>query len=135
MKVAILWRNLMWCFKGDWYIGDPNDNCINTCKSHSLECTEKHLHERNIDVDSSSELLHMIKKLNVTITATSCSDSYEKYSDEPVFSVSDPGNHFCLFTLPKNESEFNCSTVPGVSAQMKQRLCWCHATGNINNVS
>ena len=75
----------------------------------------------------------MIKTLNVTITATACGDSYSEYSDEPVFSVSDTSNHFCLYTPPKNESEFNCSTVPGNAAEMKQRLCWCHATGNTNN--
>ena len=116
-------------FEGGWYIAAVNENCIDACTSQNLECSEEQFYQQNSDVDTSSEVLSMIRNLGGTISASSCSHNYGQESDVPNYTsyLND-----CFYSnSSRSLSTFSCSRLPAPTSNNKQRLCWCHTAGNL----
>jgi len=136
-----------------WYAADPGASCDTACKKLDLVCTIEGLKSHNGDVDSSEELLDLIKNHkwmprrwnwetikfdplawkvhpdDVFIEKHNCKGvPYGNYPDVPLFSKqtdNDYGRAFCFFSSP-NKNKFSCTATPGHADQAKQRVCYCH---------
>ena len=98
------------------------ESCDTACQKVGLECTIKGLKDNNGDVDTSAELISLIKRLGGKITASSCSGRYGDFADIPNFSES---LNFCNIAAV-DKTHFSCSVSAGSPAsQRKQRLCYC----------
>ena len=123
-----MFNNVILYFLGNgWYLAAVNENCIDACESLRLECSEEEFYQHNAEVDSSVEVLNIIKELGGTISTTSCSGEYGTASDVPVYSSS---QNYCLFSnSSRSASTFNCTSLPNPENHNKQRICWCHSAG------
>ena len=78
---------------------------------------------RNDGVDTSEEVLKLIKKLGGETSAKSC-----KKGDFPAVPVFNKDS-FCMYSdaaRKSKASEFDCGRVAGPSKANKQRICYCH---------
>ena len=106
-----------------WYISPINKNCDTACKKHGLICSKNELHSHNLEVDSSGELLRLIRQSGGSTAASVCSGAYGSEPDVPVFNA-----EFCLYSSSSRSiATFNCSRVSAPEAQQKHRLCYCHS--------
>ena len=84
---------------------------------------------RNDGVDTSEEVLKLIKKLGGETSAKSCEKG--DFKAVPVFSK----DSFCMYSDPSRKakelknpkSKFDCGRVAGPPEAEKQRLCFCHS--------
>ena len=120
--------------KGGWYLGASDTNCIDTCNLHNLECSGEEFFRQNNDIDSSEEVLSLIKKLGGRTSASFCSGQYGKKVDFPSFNPKE-----CYYS---DSSRFvptiDCGKMPFPLNRNKQRLCWCHPshpTGKLNSLT
>ena len=103
-------------------------NCVDTCKLHNLECTEKQLQQHNVDVDSSDELLSLIESLGGTTSAHSCSGNFGTSKVIPHYNPT-----FCLYSdSTRSLSTYDCGKTPADKGKNRRRLCWCHAPGKLD---
>ena len=110
-----------------------DENCIDACTSQNLECTEEQFYLHNSDIDSSSEVINLIRKLGGETSVTSCVDWHGKASDVPVYSASQNSCFYSDYT--RSLETFDCSRSPNPKSHKKQRLCFCHTADNINGKS
>merc|ERR1711962_1472367 len=88
------------------------ENCDTVCSKNGLICTEAEFAANNNDVDSSEEVLALIKKLGGETGAKSCSKG--DFPAVPLFSK----NGICMYSHGQR--------VAGPQEDNKQRLCYCH---------
>ena len=117
---------------GNWFLADINQNCHDACQAVNRHCSEEHLYLHNVDVDTSEEVLRLVKTLGGIISATSCSGQYGTAKDVPLYSTSDD---FCLLSNKARQlSSFDYKMVPIPLSEKKRRLCWCHDSGESRNI-
>jgi len=88
-----------------------------------LFCNEADLHAHNNEVDSSAELLALIKKAGGAINASECKGNYGENTGVPNFS---PQTNLCFFSsASRSPSKFDCAKKPWPASKNKQRLCYC----------
>ena len=105
------------------------ENCDTVCAKNGLICTEAEFFANNNDVDSSDEVLALIKNLGGTTAAKSCSK--KDFPAVPLFNEKD----ICMYSngLKNNRSnKFDCQRVAGPPEDNKQRLCYCHEPSGIS---
>ena len=81
--------------QGKWYIAKINQNCDDACQAVKKVCSEKQLDRHNVDVDTSQEVLELVRKLGGTIGAIRCSSQFGTSPDVPYYSTS---GGFCSFS-------------------------------------
>ena len=122
----------MWYFQGKWYLAGVNQNCADACNSHDLECLEDEFYKHNFEIDSSGELIRVIKKLDVNLWSflkevDECDDGYPNGKDVPNLSTK---KEFCYFgSSTRSKSTFDCNVRPAPRNLKKQRICWCQKAG------
>ena len=115
-------------FQGGWHLALADTNCIDACTIHSLKCSEEEFHRRNVDIDSSDEVLSIIGKLGGTTSASSCSGAYGLNPSVPNYIPTHCYNSGSTRSL----SSFDCGENPYPKNQNKRRICWCHPAGKFN---
>ena len=100
-----------------------------------MECSEEDLEAHNEEVDSSDEVLSLLKILGVNISATSYKNRTGKGKAVPGYGTNEKQD-FCLFSDDPSRplSTFDCSQKPFPLKENKQRICWCKAGKTINTV-
>merc|ERR1711962_547823 len=109
--------------QAEWFLGIPMENCDTVCGKNGLICTEAEFAANNNDVDSSEEVLALIKKLGGKTTAKSCSKG--DFPAVPLFNK----EGICMYSNGQRinrPEKFECKRVAGPQEDNKQRLCYCH---------
>ena len=112
-----------------WFLGQPLENCDTVCDKNGLICTEGEFAANNYDVDSSEEVLALIKELGGETAAKSCSKG--DFPAVPLFNKED----ICMYSSGqriKRPEKFDCQRVAGPPEDNKQRLCYCHEPSGIS---
>ena len=112
-----------------WFLGQPLENCDTVCDKNGLICTEGEFAANNYDVDSSEEVLALIKELGGETAAKSCSKG--DFLAVPLFNKED----ICMYSSGqriKRPNKFDCQRVAGPPEDNKQRLCYCHEPSGIS---
>ena len=98
----------------NWYLGETDANCKDTCASHSLECSEKAFYKKNGDVDSSDELLSVITKLGGNIPTKACTKGSKGF-------VPLSATWSCAYSdSSRSQSTFDCEASPTSGANNKK---------------
>ena len=93
-------------------------------------CLESELENHNAEVDSSEEVVELIKKLGGNLTSTTCYENYGSKPNTPSFypdQSSNVANHFC-FTSSNQNKTYDCGSSPngaGYQNELKARICYC----------
>ena len=104
-----------------WHVARPDTSCDLACLALGLACREDELAAHNAEVDSSAEVLALIRRLEASTTATTCSDEWGATSGVPLFWPDG-----CVHSMSGRDFEtFDCSRAPTPAGQEKQRLCYC----------
>ena len=115
-----------------WNLAEASQNCADACSAVGLECSEDGLYAHNADVDSSEEVLNLIRTLGGEITAEDCTGTATNQPGVPLYV---PGNDKCTISdAARDSSSFDCGHVPTPVSKGKRRLCWCNLPGKLNNV-
>ena len=88
-------------------------------------CLESELENHNAEVDSSEEVVELIKKLGGNLTSTTCYENYGSKANTPSFypnQSSIVANHFC-FTSSNQNKTYDCGVSP--NDELKARICYC----------
>merc|ERR1712100_611004 len=93
-----------------WYAAGAVKSCDDACAAQGLFCNEADLHAHNNEVDSSAELLALIKKAGGAINASECKGNYGENTGVPNFS---PQTNLCFFSsASRSPSKFDCAKKP-----------------------
>jgi len=114
---------LCYCHEGNhgWKISGHKENCNDACAKHGLVCTEKALFEHNVEVESSYQVLALIKRLGGKSNANTCQQEEwtSKAKDVPSF---DWNGNYCYAPGKKTSiDDVDCGRRSG-----DRRLCYCH---------
>lgn len=144
-EIFITYRNekyylpLNLLFSAGWVISDPQKSCDHACESQGLECVEENLEAHHDEVDSSNEVISLLKDLGISISAEACTNKQDHFLfgkgyTNPVYGKNtNDTKDFCFFAGARNSTSFNCSQ-PGLPLEKnKQRICWCSKPGKIRN--
>ena len=85
-------------------------------------CLESELENHNAEVDSSEEVVELIKKLGGNLTSTTCYENYGSDADTPNFGQRQfsVNANFCLTSSNQNKT-YDC----GASSEVNSRICYC----------
>ena len=78
-------------------------------------CLESELENHNAEVDSSEEVVELIKKLGGNLTSTTCYEGYGSNVNTPCFY---PNN---CYTSSNQNKTYDC----GASSEVNSRICYC----------
>ena len=104
-------------------IGPVSANCKQACKDEGLICLESELESHNGEVDSSEEVVKLIKKLGGKLTKTTCNTCCGSGANKPRFA---PNNPNCYTSAAQNKT-YDCGAMPdSVNMEIKRaRICYC----------
>lgn len=111
-----------------WYDSGARKSCDEGCEALGLVCTEEQLLAHNGDVDTSEEVLRMIRDVaggtgDADVQLGICDPQWGEADDVPNWSAG--GCH--QSSSSRALSTFNCAVAPRGGWQAKHRLCYCHA--------
>ena len=95
------------------------ESCDTACQAHGLVCTKQGFENHHSNVDSSEEVLNLIKTLGGEMSAEYCILDNSRAS--PQFN-----SVHCLYSNAPDL--FECSKLPKPIKDNKQRLCYCQTT-------
>ena len=109
-----------------WFLGEPLENCDSVCERNNLICSGSQFALHNDDVDTSKEVIKLIKELGGETSSKSCKKG--DFPAVPLFSK-DSSCFTSVASRKSDPSKFDCGKVPGPKSAKKQRLCYCHKPG------
>jgi len=102
-----------------WFLGDAFESCESACHKKGLICSEADFRLHQTEVDSSDEVLNLIKNLGGSTSATSCESG--NFAAVPLFT-----NANCMYWASITQpSAFSCTRQPGPKEENKRRICYC----------
>ena len=117
----------MLSFSDGWHLALSGENCNDTCSRQGLKCSKDEFHQHNKDIDSSVELLSLIKRVGGKTSAKRCSSRYGSGGAVPNFTPSS-----CYHSdSSRSVSTFDCGRKTSQDLN-KWRLCWCHSSGKLD---
>ena len=108
-------------------IGPDGESCTQACEKNGLVCLESELENHNEEVDTSEEVVELIKKLGGNLTAATCNSNYGTKPTTPIFKSS---TNNCFVSSKENKTYGCVDTEPGTDGHKKARICYC-VKGNL----
>ena len=118
-----LFNDVQYFFLGmQWHLGKENSDCFSTCMRYGLVCSNEQLQKYNAYVDTSEQIIELIKHLGGTTSAKFCSDQQQSAGFVPAYN-----NNSCFQSQQERDlSTFDCGEVPKPANKNIKRICWCH---------
>ncbi len=98
--------------KGNWYLSDQNKNCQDTCQALNMDCSEEEFNLHNEDIDTSEEVINLIRTLGGTISLPYCCSDYGTSAGVPNFSSSHNACFFSDQARPLSSFDFQKNACP-----------------------
>lgn len=117
--------------RSGWFDAGEDRSCDEGCADVGLVCSDAAMSAHNRDVDSSSEVLSLLKAAGGTTIARGCGTM--RGAEEvaaPWWTKSRCGRS----GAGRSGGSFNCSARPSFPDQGRHRLCFCHAAVGCSSV-
>jgi len=113
------------CPEYGWNLAEAGLSCTDACSAVGLACSEDLLYARNEAVDSSQEVLDLIRtRGGITTNITECTGTATSQPGVPLYN---PSNDRCTISAASRaSSSFDCGHAPTPASAGKRRLCWCY---------
>lgn len=104
-----------------WFDGGADRSCDEGCAEVGLGCSESALRARNSEVDSSAEVLALLRRAGGSTSADACEAGSGEDADAPQW-----GPGACLRSAARRDA-YSCAERPRRRGEGRHRLCYCHA--------